>query len=163
MAVDMFLKIETIEGESVDDKHKGWIDVLSFSWGVSAFAKGNAPAGKVSPSRQTQVSDFSIVKYLDTASPALFSKSCEGDHVGDLNFVVARKGDRPQEFYIVKMSDCLISSVAPAGGVGGGSDPMEQVSFSFASATMTALDSTGQLTSATSCGSAGLDVFEKQR
>ncbi len=104
------------------------------------------------------------MKYLDTASPTLFSKSCEGDHIGDLNFVVARKsGDRGQEFYTVKLSDCLISSVSPAGGVGGATEPLEQVSFSFASATMTASDSTGKLTSATSCGSAGLEFFEKQR
>ncbi len=33
MAVDYFLKIDGIAGESTDDKHKEWIDVLSFSWG----------------------------------------------------------------------------------------------------------------------------------
>ena len=33
MAVDYFLKIDGIDGESQDDKHKDWIEVLSFSWG----------------------------------------------------------------------------------------------------------------------------------
>jgi len=35
MAVDMFLKIDDIEGESVDDVHAGEIDILSWSWGMS--------------------------------------------------------------------------------------------------------------------------------
>ncbi|HEY7575111.1 MAG TPA: type VI secretion system tube protein Hcp, partial [Thermoanaerobaculia bacterium] len=30
---DYFLKIDGIEGESQDGKHKGEIDVLSWSWG----------------------------------------------------------------------------------------------------------------------------------
>ncbi|MGB7991069.1 MAG: type VI secretion system tube protein Hcp, partial [Candidatus Methylophosphatis roskildensis] len=33
MAVDFFLKIDGIEGESADSKHKKEIDVLSWSWG----------------------------------------------------------------------------------------------------------------------------------
>ena len=35
MAVDMFLKIGDIEGESTDDKHGKEIDVLAWSWGMS--------------------------------------------------------------------------------------------------------------------------------
>ena len=35
MAVDMFIKIADIKGESGDSKHKGSIDVLAWSWGMS--------------------------------------------------------------------------------------------------------------------------------
>src|SRR5690242_17973182 len=35
MAADIFAKIGDIKGESADDKHKGEIEVLSFSWGVN--------------------------------------------------------------------------------------------------------------------------------
>ena len=35
MAVDMFIKIDKIDGESKDAKHKNEIDVLSWSWGAS--------------------------------------------------------------------------------------------------------------------------------
>ncbi len=35
MATDIFAKIGDIKGESVDDKHKNEIEVLSFSWGVA--------------------------------------------------------------------------------------------------------------------------------
>ena len=46
MAVDMFLKIGDILGESVDKTHKDEIDVLAWSWGASntgsALKTGNA-------------------------------------------------------------------------------------------------------------------------
>jgi type VI protein secretion system component Hcp len=35
MAVDMFMKIDTVDGEAQDTKHKKEIDVLSWSWGMS--------------------------------------------------------------------------------------------------------------------------------
>ena len=50
MAVDMFIKIDGIKGESADDKHKEEVDVLSWSWGMSqsgsAHMGGGAGAGK---------------------------------------------------------------------------------------------------------------------
>ena len=35
MAFDAFLKLDGVKGESFDNTHKGEIDILSFSWGVS--------------------------------------------------------------------------------------------------------------------------------
>ena len=70
MAVDMFIKIDGIKGESADDKHKEEIDVLSWSWGMSqsgsAHMGGGAGAGKVN------VNDLSFTKYIDVASPDLY-------------------------------------------------------------------------------------------
>jgi len=55
---DMFLKIDGIEGESTDSKHKNEIELQSFSWGAtqpgSAGHGGGAGVGKV------QVHDFSF-------------------------------------------------------------------------------------------------------
>lgn len=52
MALDMFIKIDGIKGESTDDKHKDEIDVLSWSWGMSqsgtVHTTGGSGAGKVS-------------------------------------------------------------------------------------------------------------------
>ena len=45
MAFDAFLKIATIPGESTDDKHKDWIEVLSYSWGVSQQTSGSRSSG----------------------------------------------------------------------------------------------------------------------
>ena len=39
-AVDTFLKIDGIDGESTDDKHKGEIEVFAWSWSVVATTPG---------------------------------------------------------------------------------------------------------------------------
>jgi type VI protein secretion system component Hcp len=61
--VDYFLKIDGIDGESTDDKHKGWIDVVSWSWGAQQpSARGS---GKCS------MQDFHFVMRSNKASPVL--------------------------------------------------------------------------------------------
>src|SRR5688572_8295283 len=106
MAVDMFLKIDGIDGESVDIKHVKWIHVLSFSWGISDGSRATNPPGKLSSARKVQVSDFSIVKFLDKATPKLFHKCCEGDHVADVSLEVVRTGAEKQlEYLKIKLTD----------------------------------------------------------
>jgi type VI secretion system secreted protein Hcp len=55
MAVDMFLKIATVDGEALDSKHSKEIDVPTWNWGMgnhgSAHAAGGAESGKVTISR----------------------------------------------------------------------------------------------------------------
>ena len=60
--VDYFLKIEGIDGESADAKHKGDIQLESFSWGEtnsgSHSSGGGGGAGKVS------MQDFSFTVHI---------------------------------------------------------------------------------------------------
>lgn len=163
MAVDMFLKLSGIDGESTDKQHKGTIEVLSFSWGVSN-ATARAGTSKLSTGK-TSVSDFAIMKYLDSASPRLFESCCSGEHHNEATLTLRKAGETQQEFYKIKLSDVLISSVAPAGSAGG-DQPLEQVSFSFGQATIEAarLDpkGTAQWTAVTTCGGSSLNLAELQ-
>lgn len=153
MAVDMFLKLDGIDGESVNSKHKGAIEVLSFSWGVSnteTAGRGRASASEVSPT------DFSIVKRLDTASPQLIEKICQGEHIGSGLLTLSRAGEKaPLEYLKIKLNDILISGYQ-TGGSGGESEPVEQVSFSFQSVEVSAAEqrkdgSIGGWKTSTSC------------
>jgi type VI secretion system secreted protein Hcp len=152
MAVDMFLKLDGIDGESVDSKHKGEIEILSFSWGVSnaaAAGRGGAAAGRVSSN------DFSIVKRLDTASPQLMEKVCRGEHLGSGLITLRKAGEKQQEYLKIELKNILISGYQ-TGGSGGESEPVEQVSFSFQSVEMSAAEqrpdgSTGGWKSTSSC------------
>jgi type VI protein secretion system component Hcp len=69
MAVDVFLKLGDIKGESKDSKHAGEIEVLSWSWGVSQTGSmghgGGGGAGKAN------FSDLSVMHQFDKASPNL--------------------------------------------------------------------------------------------
>jgi len=71
MAFDAFLKIDTIPGECTDDKHAEWIEILSFSHGVSQQVSGSVSSGGGRSAERCDHSDFSVVKTLDKASPKL--------------------------------------------------------------------------------------------
>ncbi|MCJ7600165.1 MAG: type VI secretion system tube protein Hcp, partial [Desulfobulbaceae bacterium] len=61
MPADDFLKIEGIDGESTDDKHKGWIEVLSYNWGVSQMASASASSSGGGTTQRADLQDLSIV------------------------------------------------------------------------------------------------------
>lgn len=128
-AVDYFLKITGIDGETTDDKRKGEMDVESWSWGAtnagtSGFG-GGAGAGKSVPG------DFHFVKKYDKASPNLFLNCAMGKHHPEAILTARKAGGGQQEYLKVYMSDVFISSYQTGGS--GSSDvvPMDQVSLNF--------------------------------
>jgi type VI secretion system secreted protein Hcp len=128
MAVDMFLKINGIPGESVNDKHKGEIDVLSFGWGATQTATFGGATGGGS-SGKAQIQDLSFVKQPDIATGKLFKAVVTGEHIEDATLTLV-KSENQQPFMIVKMSDVLITGYQAGGSAG--MLPAEQVSFAFA-------------------------------
>ncbi|HTS81433.1 MAG TPA: type VI secretion system tube protein Hcp [Myxococcaceae bacterium] len=117
MAVDYFLKIDGVPGESQDDKHKDWIEVLSFSWGTSRGGRTHQ--------------DFQVVKSMDKASPLLAMASCNGKSPGQAMFV-ARKAGSTVEYLKIKLTDVIISSYNTAGS--SDDNPVETVTLSFGTA-----------------------------
>jgi type VI secretion system secreted protein Hcp len=130
MAVDMFLKIGDIKGESVDKVYKDWIDVLAWSWGMSQ--SGTAHMGPGGGSGKVNVQDMSFTKYVDRSSANIMLKCCNGKHYPEATLVVRKAGgDTPLDYYKVKMTDVLISSIS-TGGSGGEDRVTENVSLNFA-------------------------------
>ena len=127
-AVDYFLKIDGIQGESRDDRHKDEIDIESFSWGETqsgTFAVGGGGgSGKVS------MQDFHFTMGVNKASPALFLACAQGDHIKNAILTCRKAGKKQQEFMKVTMSDCLVSSFQIGGA--GGVVPTDQISLNFA-------------------------------
>jgi type VI secretion system secreted protein Hcp len=128
-AVDYFLKVEGVEGESSDSKHKGEIDVESFSFGGTqsgSFSSGSGGgAGKV------QLQDFHFTKKVDKASAKLFTACCTGEHFAKATLVCRKAGKDQQEFLTIKLSDTLISSFQNGGSAGSDVVPMEQISMNY--------------------------------
>jgi len=129
MAVDMFLKIEGVDGESADKAHAKEIDVLAFSWGMSQSGSmhiaGGGGTGKVN------VQDMSITKYLDKASTVLMQKCCTGKHFPKATLTCRKAGDKPVEYFIVTMEEVLVTSISE-GGSGGEDAQTENISLNFA-------------------------------
>jgi len=78
MSSDMFMKIDSLAGESKDSTHKGEIDVLAWSWGASN--SGSAHVGGGAGSGKVNVQDLSFTKYLDKSTPDLLLSTCNGKH-----------------------------------------------------------------------------------
>jgi type VI secretion system secreted protein Hcp len=129
MAIDFFLKIDGIEGESTDDRHAGEIDVASWGWGVS---NAGAPAmGGGGAAGRAQPQDFTFVARSSKASPALFVASAAGEHRQSA-VLSARRAGQPQDFLKITMSEVLISSFRTVGSASD-SPLMDDVSLAYAS------------------------------
>src|SRR4026209_2403837 len=109
-AIDYFLKLDGISGESKDSKHKGEIEVLSFSFGETQSAPsgigGGGGAGKV------KMSDFSFTARTTKASPQLFLSCAQGKHLKQAILTVRKAGGSQQEDLIIKLNNVPLSASA---------------------------------------------------
>ena len=128
MSADLFLKIDGIDGESHSDKHKGEIDVLAWSWGVSQ--SGNMHTGGGGGAGRANVQDIIFTKGIDMATPKLFKATCEGAHIKSMIFSANKAGGKQTEYVKITLSDCLISSIS-TGGSGGQESFTENVTVNF--------------------------------
>jgi type VI secretion system secreted protein Hcp len=121
-AYDYFLKIDGVEGESVDATHKGEIDVEAWNWGETQPTGG---AGRVA------MNDFTFTIKLSKASPKLFLACAEGDHIKE-GWLTARRAAGKETDYFLKwrFSDLQVSSYQT--GAAAGDAPQDQVALRFA-------------------------------
>jgi len=130
MAVDYFLKITGVQGESKDSKHSNEIDVLSFSWGETqpgTFAHGSGgTAGKVS------MADLSFTMQTSKATTELMAACASGKHF-DKAILYCRKstGDGGQQEYMTWTLEPVIVASYQTGGSGGAEIPIDSVSLNY--------------------------------
>lgn len=131
MAMDMFLVIKDIPGETKDKVYskKGGIDVLAYSWGLSQ--SGTAHTGGGSGSGKVSCQDISCTKYVDQATNLLMMHCMTGKHIPEVTLVVRKAGgDSPLEYMTYKLSNVLVSSQSQ-GGSGGEDRLTENLSLNF--------------------------------
>ncbi|PQO40022.1 Hcp family type VI secretion system effector [Blastopirellula marina] len=107
MAVDYFLKITDIDGESSDSTHTNEIELSEFSWSASqtgTFAQGSGGgAGKV------RMNDFEFATRTCKASPKLMLACAKGDHISEVVLTCRKAGGGQQEFYKITMKEVLVA------------------------------------------------------
>jgi type VI secretion system secreted protein Hcp len=130
MAVDYFLKLDGIEGESTDSKHAKEIDVEAWSWGESQAAAtapaGGGGAGKVS------MQDFSFVMKFNKASPKLMLACATGKHIKSAKLAVRKAGQGQLDYLTFTLLDVVVSSYQTGGTESSGLAPLDQVSLRYA-------------------------------
>jgi type VI secretion system secreted protein Hcp len=137
----MFLMVEGVEGESQDSRHANQIDVLAWSWGASntvTVSGGGGGAGRVS------VSDLTVTKPLDKASPKLLLNVCNGRHIPRATLAVRRSGAE-FDYLKIELEDVIITALSTAGS-SGETSVTESVSMKFGKfrVTYTPQDATGK-------------------
>jgi type VI secretion system secreted protein Hcp len=125
MAVDMFLKLEGIAGESRDAKHKDEIEIESFTWGAA-----REPSARAAAKVKVALQDFHFTMAVNKASPQLMLACASGKHLKHATLTARKAGKGQQEYLLYKLSDVLVSSYQ-TGGTRGGELPIDQISLNF--------------------------------
>lgn len=128
MAFDAFLKIDGIQGESKDDKHKDWIEITSYGCGLDQPTAASASTAGGGSSERASFHELKITKELDKSSPKLNLYCADGTHVKQVVLELCRAGSEKLKYMEYKLSNVIISSVNT-----GGSDgiPTETVTFNY--------------------------------
>jgi type VI secretion system secreted protein Hcp len=127
MAVDMFLKIDTVSGESVPMKDH--IDILTWTWGMTQSATTHTSQG--GGAGKVNVNDITITKHIDKASPVLIKACCTGQHFKTASVIVRKAGgDKALDYLTLNLEDVLVSGYSTAGA---GSDDriVETITLNF--------------------------------
>jgi type VI secretion system secreted protein Hcp len=118
--LDYFLKMDGIQGESRDAKHKDEIELVSFGWGV---ARGSGSGSGGGGSGRARFEPFHFTMRTNKASPQLFLATVSGKHIKEASLSVRRAGKQALEYLKIKFSDLIVNSFQE----GGGQEPPEEL------------------------------------
>ncbi len=133
MKIDLFLKLDGIDGEATDAYHRNEIELLSYNWSESQqviHSGGGGGAGKV------QVQDLYCSLHSCTASPRLLLAVATGKRIKRAILSVRRAGKTPLDFLQWTLGDVAVSAYHTAAEQGSGLPPTDQVSLHFNSITL---------------------------
>ncbi|MBB6091967.1 type VI secretion system secreted protein Hcp [Povalibacter uvarum] len=129
MAIDTFLKLGALKGESQVKGFEDQIQVLAWSWGMSQ--SGTTHHGTGGGAGKVNVQDLSFTHFLDASSPSLMLACCKGTHYPEATLTMRKAGGDPLPYLVIKLKDIIITSVS-GGGSGGEDQQTENVTMNFA-------------------------------
>lgn len=134
-AVDAYLKIDGVDGESTDRAHVNWIQVLSFNQAATSPTAATA---------RPSFSDVCFLKLTDKSSPVLEQSCAQGKRFPSATLELITTDARRARFYQIILSNVLVSSVSASGSTGD-LKPVESVCLNFAQTywTYTEFDAAG--------------------
>ncbi|MFL1549604.1 Hcp family type VI secretion system effector [Pseudomonas sp. D47] len=109
MAVDMFLKLGDIKGESRDQAHRDEIDITHWAWGMSQ--SGSMHSGTGGGAGKVNIANLNLTKALDKSSPNLMMACASGKHYPDAKLVVRKVGGAsPVEYLVITLKEVMVVS-----------------------------------------------------
>jgi type VI secretion system secreted protein Hcp len=116
MAIDVYLQIDGIKGESDDSTHKDWIEVKSVHWEVIQPKSATASTGGGHTAERVEHKDIVVSKLADLATPLLLQNSSSGKTIpkAKLEFLRADANGERIKYFEIEIENVLISGVAPS-------------------------------------------------
>lgn len=115
MAIDVYLQLDGIRGESTDADHKGWIECQSATWSISQPKSATSSTGGGHTAERAELSDIHFVKIADLASPLLMQNCATGRTLPRAKFEFLRAdGDGERiKYFEIELEYVLIGTVTP--------------------------------------------------
>ncbi|WP_082547968.1 type VI secretion system tube protein Hcp [Massilia sp. Root335] len=131
MAIDVYLQIDGIKGESQDDRHKDWIECTSVNWGLVQPRSATASTGGGHTAERVELKEISFNKITDLASPILMQFCAMGKTITKAKFEFMRADGQgvPIRYFEIELENVLIGEIHP--GIESGSFLGENVSLKF--------------------------------
>lgn len=129
-AVDYFLILDGIIGESKDATHAGAIQLSA--WGWSAQNTGTMQYGSGGGAGRARVDDFYLLMRLNAATPKLIEKLASGEHIPRAVLICRKAGKTPHEYLRITFEDVVVSTYSTGSAEDGDAIPMERVTLNFA-------------------------------
>jgi type VI secretion system secreted protein Hcp len=131
MASDFYLQLDGIKGESADSKHQGWIECTSIHWNITQPKSATASTSGGHTAERAELSEISISKLVDLASPLLAQICACGKTIpkAKLEMLRADGNGEPIKYFEVELENVLIAHIAPH--FAGGDVPGESLGLKF--------------------------------
>lgn len=131
MAIDVYLHIEGIKGESRDDKHKDWIECASVNWGICQPRSATASTGGGHTAERAELQEITLSKVADLSSPILMQYCAMGKTLSKakIEFMRADGEGIPIKYFEIELDNVLVGAITP--GIEAGSILAEHVSLKF--------------------------------
>ncbi len=130
--MSIFMKYEGIKGEATDAGYKDWLDVDEISWGVRRNLTSNTATSKDRESANAEITDLTLTRRMDKATPDLFMEACcgKGKKV-EIHLTKTGGGSGTEPFMEYKLENALISHYSVDAETQDQKHPTESITISF--------------------------------
>jgi type VI secretion system secreted protein Hcp len=131
MAADYYLQLDGIKGESADARHASWIECTTINWTITQPKSATASTGGGHTAERAELSEISITKLVDLASPMLAQLCACGKTIPKAKLEMQRAdgNGEPVKYFEVELENVLIAHIGPH--FGGGDFPFESLGLKF--------------------------------
>lgn len=127
-----YLQVGDVKGESTDDGHKDWINLLSISSSITR-PMGAGASGSTRHRSSATFGDVVCVKEVDASTPKLQEAIADGTNFKTvkIDLCTSSEGGKRIPYIQYELTNARVSSYSVSGATDGSQPPTEQISFNF--------------------------------